>query len=130
MATGAFLGLAGEGLGLGALTALVTSLAIVLVARLALGGSSSSVSDVFLALVLAAGFALTLTFSLAAVASFEDFVALDAAGFLTGDGFGLVAISAFFATALGLAAFLAAGFATSGLSSTSATYTKQIFKKK
>lgn len=123
MATGAFLGFAGEGLGLGALTALVTavlSLAIVLVARLALGGASSSVSDVFLALVLAAGFALTLAFSLA-VASFEDFVALDAAGFLTGDGLGLVVISAFFATALGLAVFLAAGFATSGFSSTSAT---------
>lgn len=78
LSTGAFLGLAGEGLGLGAFTVLVTavvSLTIVLVARLVFGGASSSESDVFLALVLAAsaGLALTVLLVLASLVVFVAF---------------------------------------------------------
>lgn len=80
LATGAFLGLAGEGLGLGALTAFgaaVVSLAtvlgaVVLGARLVLDDASSSVSNVFLALDLAAGIDLAFPVSLT-VASFVGF---------------------------------------------------------
>ena len=55
MAAGALLGLAGEGLGIGAFTAFgaaVVSLATVLVARFVLGATSTSASTIFFALLL------------------------------------------------------------------------------
>ncbi len=126
LAAGAFLGLAGEGLGFGAFTALVTavvSLATVFVARFAL--RTPSTTSASLTLLLAAGTfgrALVFPVSIGCSASLVGLAALGAAdafvavAFLTGTLRGLSAALAF----LGTAAFLGAGLATSVLSSTSA----------
>lgn len=121
-----FFALTGEGFGFGALIVLaaaVESLTTVLVARLALGGASSSVSSAFFAFALVAGTVLGSALDLAgsfAITSLMGFTAFGAAAFLTGVvALGLSIALAFLATALGLGGALTG---TSGLPSVSAAF--------